>query len=119
MKKQNSFFRNLKVNTLRFISSQKEKAHSRLLQLAVFFTMPLLATSAHASPLSKLTTTLTEWKDEMYTLLGILSFLYVMWYAIQAKMERKQWSEVGVAVFQVAIVGGISAAVPFAFSFFS
>lgn len=102
-----------------FITKQKENAHNRLLQLAILFTTPVLATSAHASAFGKLTTALEGWKTELYTLLGILSFIYVMWYAIQAKMERKQWSEVGVAVFQVAIVGGITTAVPFAWSFFN
>lgn len=118
MKKIKSLFTQVKSTIAGFISNKKEKAHTLALQVSVLLTVPLVSSSANASALGKLTTILTSWKDELYTLLGILSFLYVMWYAIQAKMERKQWSEVGVAVFQVAIVGGISVAVPFAWTFF-
>ncbi|EGU31273.1 hypothetical protein VII00023_22859 [Vibrio ichthyoenteri ATCC 700023] len=102
-----------------FLIKQKQKAHVRFLQIAILLTAPVLTTSAHASAFGKLITALEGWKTELYTMLGITSFIYVMWYAIQAKMERKQWSEVGVAVFQVAIVGGTAAAVPFAWSFFA
>jgi hypothetical protein len=98
----------------------KNKA-TALYNSLLLLTLPFLATSAHASALGKLTTIITSWKDEFYILIGIISFGYVMWTGLKAKfsVQGTQWIDVAIAVFHVAIAGGIPAAVIFAWTFFS
>ena len=88
-------------------------------QFLMFSFLYFSAFPSNASAFSKLTESLEQWKIEFYALLSVFAFFYVMSVAIKAKIGQAQWSDVGVAVFQVGVVGSMSAAVPFAWSFWA
>lgn len=97
----------------------KAKVDHLALQVALLVTLPFMSVSAHASAMGKVAALLEEWKVELYSALGVGSFIYVMVAAIQAKLGAKRWSDVGMAMFHVAIAGSVMTAVPFCWAFFN
>lgn len=62
--------------------------------------------TAYAGGLDEGTTVLTNLKVWGYTFIGVGATCYVIYTIAMALMERKQWSDVAMAIVYCAIAGG-------------
>lgn len=67
--------------------------------------------------ISKATGEMSAITIALYTLVGTCSTLYLLWLGVMCKLERKQWSDFGMGIFHVAIVGSVTALAPWAWAF--
>lgn len=86
------------------------------LQCSLLIASPFLASQANASAITKLTGFFTQWKTELYLLLGVIAFFYVIWGVIKVFMDEAQWGDVIKRLLGVAGAGAILVMVEFAWS---
>lgn len=53
------------------------------------------------------TNALTDFKVWLFTIVGIAALVYLIYNILMAFMERKQWSEVGMAFLYCSVAGGV------------
>ncbi|ELY1989185.1 conjugal transfer protein [Vibrio harveyi] len=100
----------MSIKTL--ISNSKNK----ILAATVFaMSSPAMASGGF----TKATEVAEDLKAEIYTFLGVIVFIYLMYNIINAKLGRQQWSDVLVALGHVALAGGAIAGGTWAWSIFS
>ncbi|WP_394213462.1 TrbC/VirB2 family protein [Enterovibrio calviensis] len=81
--------------------------------------LSLTSTSALAAGLSAGTDELNALKTWLYGALGVIAFIYLMYYVVMAKLEKKQWGDVLMALVQVSLAGGALTAVSWAWAIFA
>lgn len=77
------------------------------LKFALVLLMCCGANSAMAAGgLASATTAMTDFKTWIFTFTGVASIAYLCWNVGMALAERKQWSEVGMALVYCSLAGG-------------
>ncbi len=72
-----------------------------------------------AGGLAKSTSTMEEIRGWLYTIIGVCAIIYLLVQGLMAFMDRTQWSDFGMAVVKVAVVGGTPALAVFAWGLFA
>jgi hypothetical protein len=89
------------------------------------YALAVMALSLASSPafalkgLATAKTTLTTISTELYAVVGILAVVYLLWVGVQAKMEKKSWSDFFWAIAHIALVGSVLLLAPWAWSLFA
>lgn len=66
----------------------------------------LLSNTVFAQGLNEATKAASEFQVWLYSFLGIVSIVYMIYQVILALAEKQQWSDVLFALFKVAVAGG-------------
>ncbi|HFH5621793.1 conjugal transfer protein [Escherichia coli] len=82
------------------------KVKSTLQYFILAFFLSLTASVAYAGGLESGTTALTELKTWAFTICGICAVGYLIYCIIMAFMEKKSWSDVGMALVYCTLAGG-------------
>lgn len=98
------------------LGNNKEKTHMMKAIYAFLLCGYANFASAAGGGLQVLNGEATNWKVWIYSVLGIISLVYLTWMCIQAMWEKKQWSDVGWALAQVGAAGAILALGTYAWS---
>lgn len=79
----------------------------------------LFCPSAFAAGLADGTSELSAIKTWLYGAMGVAAFIYLMYYIVMAKLDKKQWGDVLMALVQVSLAGGALTAVTWAWAIFA
>lgn len=72
-----------------------------------------------AGGMAKATTTMDDIRIWLYSIIAIAAIIYLLIQGLMAFMDRTQWSDFGMAVVKVAVVGGTPALALFAWGLFA
>jgi len=78
-----------------------------------------MAFASTSGGLTTATSTATEIKTGLYSLVGVLALIYLLWVGVQAFTEKKSWADFGWAVVHVAAVGAATTLGTWAWSLFA
>lgn len=85
-------------------SNVMEMIKSAFLLMLVMFSMT--NTALAAGGLDTGTTALSDLKTWLFSAVGIMALIYLLYCCAMAFMERKSWGEVGMALVYCALAGG-------------
>ncbi|HCX5125583.1 TPA: conjugal transfer protein [Escherichia coli] len=94
------------------------KVKSTLQYFILAFFLSLTASVAYAGGLDTATTTMTEIKTWAFGFGGVCALCYLIYNIIMAFMEKKSWSDVGMALIYCSLAGGALYAGNWALSLF-
>lgn len=92
---------------------------SAALRAALIVNALLLAQSVSAGGLDKATQEATSFKTWLYGFLGIGAVIYLLYMGGSAWLDRKSWSDFGIACIGVCVVGSVLVLAPYLWTLFS
>ncbi|WP_250270429.1 conjugal transfer protein [Escherichia coli] len=82
------------------------KVKSTLQYFILAFFLSLTASVAYAGGLDTATNAMTELKTWAFSFGGVCALCYLIYNVIMAFMEKKSWSDVGMALVYCSLAGG-------------